>query len=94
MVLCVFCYRQSAELFLKLLADLDVLLGSNEDFLLGRWLEAAKARGTTAEVNQLYILFSYKYCLLTYSTISLFHDFVWYMLPYEQGVENIWTEEG
>lgn len=47
-------FQQSAELFLNLLADLDVLLGSNENFLLGRWLEAAKALGTTAQEKQLY----------------------------------------
>jgi hypothetical protein len=36
-----------------MLADLDVLLGSNKDFLLGRWLEAAKALGSTAAVSPL-----------------------------------------
>jgi hypothetical protein len=51
------CCRQSADLFLNLLADLDVLLGSNEDFLLGHWLEAAKAVGTTAQVSLSIALF-------------------------------------
>jgi hypothetical protein len=46
-------YRQNAQLFQNLLADLDVLLGSSKDFLLGRWLEAAKALGTTALVRLL-----------------------------------------
>ncbi|PNF41381.1 hypothetical protein B7P43_G14430, partial [Cryptotermes secundus] len=47
-------FQQSAKLFLNLLADLNVLLGSNKDFLLGRWLKAAKALGTTAQEKQLY----------------------------------------
>jgi hypothetical protein len=47
------CYRQSAQLFKNLLSDLDMLLRSNRDFLLGRWLEAAKALGTTASVSRL-----------------------------------------
>lgn len=47
------CYRQNTQLFQNLLNDLDVLLGSNKDFLLGHWLEAAKALGTTASVSPL-----------------------------------------
>ncbi|XP_021938138.1 alpha-N-acetylglucosaminidase isoform X2 [Zootermopsis nevadensis] len=47
-------FRQNTQLFQNLLNDLDVLLGSNEDFLLGHWLEAAKALGTTASEKQLY----------------------------------------
>jgi hypothetical protein len=31
---------------------MDVLLGSSKDFLLGQWLEAAKALGTTVLVSQ------------------------------------------
>ena len=43
---------------------MDVLLGSNKDFLLGRWLEAAKALGTTVLVSQ-----SQQLCLLSGSEI-------------------------
>ena len=46
------CYRQNSQLFQNLLTDMDVLLGSNKDFLLGHWLEAAKAVGTTVLVSQ------------------------------------------
>lgn len=38
---------QAAAAFLELLRDLDELLGSNEHFLLGRWLEDAKRWGAT-----------------------------------------------
>ena len=54
------CYRQSSQLFQNLLTDMDVLLGSSKDFLLGRWLEAAKALGTTVLVSQSQsVLFSF-----------------------------------
>lgn len=46
--------QQNSQLFLNLLTDMDVLLGSSKDFLLGHWLEAAKALGTTVLEKQLY----------------------------------------
>jgi alpha-N-acetylglucosaminidase len=39
--------RKASEQFLPLIRDLDRLLGTREEFLLGRWLEDAKRWGTT-----------------------------------------------
>lgn len=39
---------------IELLRDLDELVGTREEFLLGRWLEDAKRWGTTAEERNLY----------------------------------------
>jgi alpha-N-acetylglucosaminidase len=47
-------FQQNSQLFQNLLIDMDVLLGSSKDFLLGHWLEAAKALGTTVLEKQLY----------------------------------------
>ncbi|KAJ4434463.1 hypothetical protein ANN_23025 [Periplaneta americana] len=47
-------FQENAQLLRTLLADLDLVLSSNKDFLLGRWLEAAKALGTTDLEKQLY----------------------------------------
>ncbi|GFG30301.1 hypothetical protein Cfor_01533, partial [Coptotermes formosanus] len=48
------CFQQNSQLFQNLLTDMDVLLGSSKDFLLGHWLEGAKAVGTTVLEKQLY----------------------------------------
>nr|XP_040233745.2 alpha-N-acetylglucosaminidase [Anopheles coluzzii] len=40
-------FRLHSSLFLQLLSDLDVLLRTNEHFLLGPWLESAKAHAAT-----------------------------------------------
>ena len=47
-------HSSSGLRLLGLLADLDTLLASDEHFLLGRWLEDAKALGTTEAEKQLY----------------------------------------
>ena len=39
---------------LNLLEGMDVLLGTDPHFLLGNWLEAAKAIGTTDDEKKLY----------------------------------------
>jgi alpha-N-acetylglucosaminidase len=39
--------EMTSDCFLELLSDLDTLLSSNEGFLLGPWLEDAKALSTT-----------------------------------------------
>lgn len=45
-------FRAFGEQFLQLLRDLDALLGTRREFLLGRWIEDAKAWGTnSAERN-------------------------------------------
>lgn len=43
----------SSRLFLELLSDLDELLGASEEFLLGPWLESAKALATTDDEKKL-----------------------------------------
>jgi alpha-N-acetylglucosaminidase len=40
-------FERAAQRFLDLLRDIDMLLGTREDFLLGRWLEDAKRWGKT-----------------------------------------------
>ncbi|MCC9168428.1 alpha-N-acetylglucosaminidase [Pontibacter harenae] len=45
--------EHSAE-FIALIEDMDRLVATQEDFLLGKWLNAAKAWGTTAEEKKLY----------------------------------------
>ncbi|MBA9076893.1 alpha-N-acetylglucosaminidase [Rufibacter quisquiliarum] len=45
--------KHSAE-FITLIEDLDRLVATQEDLLLGRWLNAAKAWGTTPEEKRLY----------------------------------------
>jgi len=47
-------YRIFSELFLDLLVDLDTLLASDEHFLLGPWLEDAKALGVDEKERELY----------------------------------------
>ena len=44
----------SSEEFLQLINDMDELLSSRHEFLLGHWLEDAKAMGDTEEEKQLY----------------------------------------
>eukprot|EP00249_Psilotum_nudum_P007292 c20452_g2_i1 orf=151-2541(-) len=46
--------EQKRESLLQLLSDMDNLLSSNEGFLLGPWIESAKALATTTEELQLY----------------------------------------
>ena len=40
-------YRQAAQEFLQLIGDIDELLATNDEFLLGAWLEDAKRWGQT-----------------------------------------------
>ena len=70
------CYRQNSELFQNLLTDVDVLLGSSKDFLLGHWLEAAKALGTTALVSQL-VTVSY----VKFWDLRFWRLWVWDIMP-------------
>lgn len=44
---------RASRLLLDLLSDMDVLLGSSEEFLLGPWLESAKLLATTDEEKKL-----------------------------------------
>jgi alpha-N-acetylglucosaminidase len=47
-------FRKDSHRFLELISDLDALLATRREFLLGRWLEAAKAMGDTATEKFLY----------------------------------------
>lgn len=47
-------FQQSSQHFLELISDMDDLLATRKDFLLGNWLEDAKNWGTTAEESALY----------------------------------------
>ncbi len=47
-------FRRASDAFLELISDMDQLLSSREEFLLGPWLEDAKAMGDTPEEKALY----------------------------------------
>ena len=47
-------FRCSASRFMELISDMDRLLSTREEFLLGRWLESAKAMGTSPQEKSLY----------------------------------------
>ena len=48
-------FKMNSTLFLELLMDMDELLGSNEHFLLGKWLNSAKTvPNATVEDIKLY----------------------------------------
>lgn len=49
-------YRRLSERFLELISDLDRLLATRAEFLLGAWIEDAEAWGTTSEERRLYAL--------------------------------------
>lgn len=47
-------FQSKSDAFLELILDQDSLLSTQKEFLLGRWLEAAKAHGYTSEEKALY----------------------------------------
>lgn len=47
-------FEQAAERFLALIGDLDTVLATRGEFLLGRWLRDARAMGTTPAESDLY----------------------------------------
>jgi alpha-N-acetylglucosaminidase len=47
-------FRQSSLAFLQLIADMDRLLATKKDFMLGPWLADARKWGTTAQEKALY----------------------------------------
>ena len=47
-------FKANAEAFDTLISDMDTLLATRKEFLLGVWLESAKAMGTNAEESALY----------------------------------------
>jgi len=47
-------FKKDSKDFLELISDMDDLLSTRSDFLLGIWLNTAKACGTTAEEKKLY----------------------------------------
>ncbi len=47
-------FRAASDDFLSLIGDMDCLLSSRPEFLLGRWLEDAKAMGDTPQEKALY----------------------------------------
>ena len=46
--------HENALLFLDILKDLDRILATNKNFLLGPWLESAKAMATNSHERKLY----------------------------------------
>ena len=49
-----FSHRGNSSQLLQLFSDLESLLASDSHFLLGRWLEAAKALATTSQERDMY----------------------------------------
>lgn len=47
-------FDEASSEFLGLVSDMDTLLATRPEFLLGRWLESARAMGTTEEEKDLY----------------------------------------
>lgn len=47
-------FEAASGKFLELIDDMDALLATREELLLGRWLESAKSMGTTPEEKDLY----------------------------------------
>ena len=47
-------FKANAKAFDALISDMDTLLATRKEFLLGVWLESAKAMGTTPEESALY----------------------------------------
>jgi alpha-N-acetylglucosaminidase len=47
-------FKRSAKAFLELITDMDRLLGTRKDFLLGPWLASARKWGTTEKEKALY----------------------------------------
>lgn len=45
---------ETSEIFLQLIRDMDELLGTNENFLLGKWIADARKWGTTEEEKNFY----------------------------------------
>ena len=43
-------FREEGDLILELLADLDTLLNTNKDFLLGAWVKQAREAASSEEV--------------------------------------------
>ena len=46
--------HENALVFLDILEDLDRILATNKNFLLGPWLESAKAMATDSQERKLY----------------------------------------
>lgn len=47
-------FKKTSAAFIDLINDMDYLLATRKDFLLGNWLEAAKSWGTTENEKKLY----------------------------------------
>lgn len=47
-------FKKNTTAFLELLTDTDEMLGTHQDFLLGKWLSAAKSWGTNPQETALY----------------------------------------
>ena len=47
-------FKVNADAFMSLIGDMDRLLATRDEFLLGNWLESAKAMGDTPEESKLY----------------------------------------
>lgn len=71
----VIAFRKNSEQFLDVIDDMDRLLASQSDFLLGRWLNAAKKCGASAAEKKLYELNARDQITLWGDKNSALHDY-------------------
>lgn len=69
-------YRQASAEFLQLLRDLDELLATNDQFLLGRWLEDAKRWGAT-DAERAKLEWNARRVLTLWGTGEALRDYAW-----------------
>ena len=69
-------YRQASAVFLQLIRDLDELLATNDQFLLGKWLEDAKRWGATEE-DRMRLEWNARRILTLWGTGPSLRDYAW-----------------
>jgi len=68
-------FQQHSAEFLELIDDMDTLLGTHPDFLLGKWISDARSWGVTAEEKNLYELNARDLVTLWGDKDSELHDY-------------------
>jgi alpha-N-acetylglucosaminidase len=69
-------YRDGSQHFLELIRDLDELLASSDEFLLGRWLEDAKRWGQT-DAERARLEWNARRVLTLWGTGAALRDYAW-----------------
>jgi alpha-N-acetylglucosaminidase len=69
-------YRQASNEFLQMISDLDELLATNDEFLLGKWLEDAKRWGAT-DTERAKLEWNARRILTLWGTGTKLRDYAW-----------------